>query len=235
MEGPGAGKLPNRRARDLPLPVPLAASRGLVDGSSESLSRGFDVAKAFRPIGARDHPRFWAPKRRLGLDSGKERESVMKCRTAIFALAVLAGFYISPSLAQAPADTSAVPAAADSSSIPADSAAAPQEARAAAVKYEKAKIVVDGKAEANGMIQLLFAPEGGKSMLLVVDVIKGRKKNEIAKAIETKLAIAAGEQYKIKVSGGEVGIERAKKENPTFTLTVEKLETAGVSVLVKKG
>jgi hypothetical protein len=154
-------------------------------------------------------------------------------------LSALAMVGVLPAVAQAPADTAAAPAAADTAAAPApvDTAAAakPEEVKPPAVLYEKAKVVVDGKAEANGTISFLFIPEGGKAAIFSVDVLKDTKKDDVAKAIHTKLTIAAGEQYKVKVSGGEVKVERAKKEYPKFSVSVEETKLPGVSVLVKKG
>jgi hypothetical protein len=142
--------------------------------------------------------------------------------------------------AQAPADTDAVQAPADTAAAPApaDTAATPPSQptnpKPPAVLYEKAKLVVDGKAEADGSISFLFVPEGGKAATLSVNVLKETEKKDIAKAIYTQFAIAAGKQYKVKVSGQEVKIEKAKKENPRFSVTVEAIALPGVSILVKK-
>jgi hypothetical protein len=94
---------------------------------------------------------------------------------------------------------------------------------------------VDGEAEANGSINFIFVSKGGKEMPFSVAVLKDSNKEDIAKAIHTPLTIAAGEQYKVQVSGKEIKIERAKKEFPMFSVTVEKVALPGVTVLVKKG
>jgi len=135
-----------------------------------------------------------------------------------------------PAMAQAPADSAAAPA--DTAKT---APAKPAEVKTPAVLYEKAKLEVDGEAEANGSINLLFVPEGGKAMPFSVAVLKESKKEDIAKAIHTPLTLAAGDHYKVTVSGKEIKIEKAKKEFPKFSVTVEKVALPGVTVLVKKG
>jgi hypothetical protein len=135
----------------------------------------------------------------------------------LFSLAV----GVIPASSQAPADTT--------------QATPPAEAKPALVFYEKAKLVVDGEAEANGSISIQFVPEGGvKAAQFSVEVLKDSDKEDIAKAIHTQLTIAAGENYKVKVSDEEIKVERAKKEIPKFSLTVGEVKLPGVSVVVKK-
>jgi hypothetical protein len=137
-----------------------------------------------------------------------------------------------PTMAQAPADSAAAPA--DTAKTQHSQPAKPEEVKTPAVLYEKAKLEVDGEAEANGSINFLFVPEGGKAVPFSVAVLKESNKEDIAKAIHTPLTIAAGEQYKVKVSGKEIKIEKAKKEFPKFSVTIEKVALPGVTVLVKK-
>ena len=139
-----------------------------------------------------------------------------------------------PAWAQAPADSTVTPPPA-AEPVKAPPPAEPEAAKPPLVLYEKAKLDVDGKAEANGSIKFSFVPEGGKAVGFSIQVLKDTGKNDIAKAIYTQLTIAAGAPYKVKVSGNQVKIERAKKENAKFSVTVEEVAIPGVSVLVKKG
>jgi nucleosome binding factor SPN SPT16 subunit len=129
-------------------------------------------------------------------------------------------------MAQAPADSAAAPA--DTAKTAPSQPAKPAEVKTPAVLYEKAKLEVDGS------IDFLFVPAGGKAVPFSVAVLKESNKEDIAKAIHTPLTIAAGEQYKVKVSGKEIKIEKAKKEFPNFSVTIEKVTLPGVTVLVKK-
>lgn len=159
--------------------------------------------------------------------------------TFAFILGCLAVVGVEPVVAQVPADTAAAPV--DTIAKPATPPAAaaapavPAEVKPPVVLYEKAKLVVDGKSEANGSARFVFVPEGGKAVAFSIDVLKNTDKKDIAKAIHTQLTIAAGEKYKVKVSSGEIKIQRAKKEYPKFSVTVEEVTLPGVSVLVKKG
>jgi hypothetical protein len=161
---------------------------------------------------------------------------------AVLILSVFSLAMVDSAPAQEPADSAKVAEPADSTvAEPADSTVAapaesaePEEVKPPAVLYEKAKLVFDGEAEADGSIGFTFAPDSGEVVLFSVNVLAKTKKKDIAKAVYTELAIAAGEKYKVKQEGDEVRVERAKKDYAEFSLTVEEIALPGVSVLVKK-
>ncbi len=129
-----------------------------------------------------------------------------------------------------PAPSPAPPATA-APAVPA--AAAPVEAPR--VFLEKVTVVVDGKAEYAGSIQLEFAPVGEPGKTIEVRVLAKTGFKEIAKDLFKEITLAAGSAYKVKQSGGEIRISKAAKAAKNFSVVVRKLDLTGVSVLVKKG
>jgi hypothetical protein len=140
-----------------------------------------------------------------------------------------------PAPASAPAPAAVAPAAAPAAAAAAP-AAAPVAAKPPLVYYEKAVVVTDGKAEANGSLQMEFLPLKGELKTFTVNLLAKTKKADIARDIHKELTIAAGEAYKVKLDGEKVKIERAdKKTSPTFSLTVSRLAVPGLSLRVEKG
>ena len=113
--------------------------------------------------------------------------------------------------------------------------AAPQQATAPRIFQPSWEIVVDGKAEANGVLELVFQPHGGEAKLLKVNVIAKAKKNDIAKDLAKELTFAAGSAYKIKANGNKVSVKAPNKKSPPCSLGIETQAVNGVSVRVGKG
>ncbi len=97
------------------------------------------------------------------------------------------------------------------------------------------EIVVDGRAEANGTLELVFQPQGGAAKLIKVNVVAKTKKDEIAKELEKEIIFAAGSSFKVKASGDRVKVKVANKKMPPFHLGIETQAVNGVAVRVGKG
>jgi hypothetical protein len=162
-----------------------------------------------------------------------------KIAIAVVALSVVMG--AGRAWAQAAADSTAPPpGAADTSgtkppppSTPPPSPP-PSQATPALVYYEKAKVVANGDAQANGTIEMTFTPQNGTTKTFTVTVLAKATKKDVARDIHKELSIAAGTTYKVKFDNDKVKISKVKKESPNFSITIGKVQLAGVSVLVAK-
>jgi hypothetical protein len=103
------------------------------------------------------------------------------------------------------------------------------------VLYEKVNIVVDGKAEYAGNIQLSVEPDGRTAKLLSVNILAKEKEKKIAEQIHREVAIALGADYKVKLSGNEIRVSKANKKFPNVAIIIRQLQLPGVSVRVEKG
>jgi len=113
--------------------------------------------------------------------------------------------------------------------------AAPQEAQAPKIYQAEWEIVVDGKAEANGVLSLVYQPLGGEARLVKVNVLAKAKKKEIAEDLAKELAFATGAACKVKANDNKVKVKLANKKSPTIHLAIETQAVNGVSVRVGKG
>jgi hypothetical protein len=146
--------------------------------------------------------------------------------------------------AAAPAAAAAAPAAQAAPAAAAPAAAAPPQAPAPVptaaevtvprVYYEKAKVVIDGKAEYNGALELEWKPLNGQAKLVQVNVLAKSKSKDIARDIHKELVLAAGNSYKVKLNGERIELAKTNKKLPNFAITITKLQVSGVSVRVEK-
>ncbi|MEJ2188043.1 MAG: hypothetical protein P8Y93_01275 [Acidobacteriota bacterium] len=113
--------------------------------------------------------------------------------------------------------------------------ATPQQAAAPKIFQAEWEIVVDGKAEANGVLSLVYQPQGGEATLVKVNVLAKAKKKEIANDLAKQLAFATGTACKVKANDNKVKVKLANKKLPPFHLGIETQAVNGVSVRVGKG
>jgi hypothetical protein len=130
--------------------------------------------------------------------------------------------------AVAPSVAPVAPAAA----LVAQPASAP--VKPALVYYEKAKIVIDGEAQANGSLEMVFAPQGGESKTFMVTVLNKASKKDVARDIHKELSLLAGSAYKVKLDNEKVRISKANKQTPNCSISFDKIALAGVSLRVEK-
>ena len=112
---------------------------------------------------------------------------------------------------------------------------APQEAQAPRIYQPEWEIVVDGRAEANGVLSLVYQPLGGEATLVKVNVLAKAKKKEIAGDLAKELAFATGAACKVKANDNKVNVKLQNKKSPPFHLGIETQAVNGVSVRVGKG
>jgi hypothetical protein len=158
----------------------------------------------------------------------------MERRILASALVLSAILGVGLARAQATPDTTAAsPPAVTTQPAPAPPASEP--VKPPTVYYEKARVVVDGQAEANGSLSLTFSSQGAEGKAIHVNVLAKASKKDVARDIQKELSIAAGTAYKVKLDKDTIHISKAdKKTTPNFGVSVDKLEVGGVSVRVAK-
>lgn len=161
----------------------------------------------------------------------------MKTLTALLAVALLAA--PNALLAQEPPAKPAEPAPAPAPEAPAPvapaAAPAPQAVAPPKVIYEKVNIVVDGKAEYAGVIELTLEPDARPAKLVSVNILAKEKEKKIAEMLHREITVALGAEYKVKLSGNEVRISKANKKFPSLAVIIKTLQLPGVSVRVERG
>ena len=137
---------------------------------------------------------------------------------------------VQPEPQQAPAE----PAQPAPQQAPAEPAA-PQQATVPRIYQAAWEIVIDGKAEANGVLELVYQPLGGEAILVRINVLAKAKKKDIAKDLAKQLAFTTGAACKVKANNNTVKVKLANKKSPSIHLGIETLAVNGVSVRVGKG
>ncbi|MCL4808643.1 MAG: hypothetical protein KJ062_12780, partial [Thermoanaerobaculia bacterium] len=139
--------------------------------------------------------------------------------------------------APAPAPAAEAPVAPPPAPVTAPPAAppAPQAVTPPKVIYEKVNVVVDGKAEYAGTIELTLEPDGRAARLVSVNVLAKEKDKKIAEQLHREITIALGAEYKVKLSGNEIRISKANKKFPALAVIIKTLQLPGVSVRVERG
>jgi hypothetical protein len=103
------------------------------------------------------------------------------------------------------------------------------------VVYEKVNIVVDGKAEYAGNIELSLEPDGRPAKVVSVNILAKEKDKKIAEQIHREVTIALGGEYKVKLSGNEIRISKENKKFPNIAVIIKTIQLPGVSVRVQRG
>jgi hypothetical protein len=112
---------------------------------------------------------------------------------------------------------------------------APQQAQAQRVFRASWDVILDGKAEINGVLALTFQPQGGEAKLVRVNVLAKTKAKQIAKDLATQLAFTTGANYKVKANDNKVSVELKNKKAPVYYLGIEEQALDGVSIRLTKG
>jgi hypothetical protein len=113
--------------------------------------------------------------------------------------------------------------------------AAPQQAQAQRVFRSSWDVIIEGKAEINGVLALNFEPQGGEAKLVRVNVLAEAKAKQIAKDLANQLTFTAGANYKVKANDNKVNISLKNKKAPVFYLGIEEQALDGVSIRLTKG
>ncbi len=113
--------------------------------------------------------------------------------------------------------------------------AAPQQAQAQRVFRSAWDVIIEGKAEINGVLALNFEPQGGEAKLVRVNVLAKAKAKQIAKDLANQLAFTAGANYKVKANDNKVTISLKNKKAPVYYLGIAEQALDGVSIRLTKG
>jgi len=113
--------------------------------------------------------------------------------------------------------------------------AAPQQAQAQRVFRSSWDVIIDGKAEINGVLALNFEPQGGEAKLVRVNVLAKTKAKQIAKDLASQLTFTAGANYKVKANDNKVTISLKNKKAPVYYLGIAEQALDGVSIRLTKG
>jgi hypothetical protein len=96
----------------------------------------------------------------------------------------------------------------------------------------KSVIEVQKKAKANGHVEFSLTPEGGEAQTIEVSVLEKSKSPEIARDIFKEFAIALGDKYVVKHSGGsKITIKTVDKSDFKLVLSGQSVE--GLSIVIK--
>jgi hypothetical protein len=112
---------------------------------------------------------------------------------------------------------------------------APEQAQAQRVFRSAWDVIIDGKAEINGVLALNFEPQGGEAKLVRVNVLAKTKAKQIAKDMASQLTFTAGASYKVKANDNKVSISLKNKKAPVYYLGIAEQALDGVSIRLTKG
>lgn len=98
---------------------------------------------------------------------------------------------------------------------------------------DSAKLVVDGKAKANGELTVVVSFPDGDKKEVKVTVADGMRKQAVTRDLAKELTVALGDGYKVdQYDDDKVKIE-AKKDAKPFTVEIGSVAVQGISVKVK--
>lgn len=114
----------------------------------------------------------------------------------------------------------------------AQEASAPPEPK---VFTDAVTIELDGRAESNASIHLLFQPNGEDPVEITVGVVAKMKDEDIVDDIAKELQLTVGARYEVKARGERVEVETSSKSSPAFHLSLSKWTVMGVGFRMDKG
>lgn len=177
-------------------------------------------------------------------------ELVMSLLVVMMAVAVPAGAQEEPTPAPEPAKEEPAaepekeePAVAAEPAAPAEPAVEAEPAEEAdppvaaiPVNYrQKTLVTVKGKAQAEGVIELVVQPQGGEPTKVRVNVLAKAKPKAITSDLLKELDFAIDERYKVNRTGDQKIMVKALKKNPPIAITLRTQSLSGVSVTVGNG
>lgn len=153
-------------------------------------------------------------------------------RITVLVIAMLCLVGVSAFAQEEPAPTE--PPAAQAAPQPA-TPPAPQQAQAQRVFRSAWDVIIEGKADINGVLALNFEPQGGEAKLVRVNVLAKTKAKQIAKDLASQITFAAGANYKVKANDNKVTVSLKNKKAPVFYLGIAEQALDGVSIRLTKG
>jgi len=115
-----------------------------------------------------------------------------------------------------------------------EAAPVPQQAQAQRIFRGEWTVVVNGKSQANGVLELIFEPNGGESKSVRSNVMAKTKDKKICQDLVNQLAFTVGSDYKVKQNGNKVKVSAKSKKAAPFWLGVGQQSLTGVSVGIQK-
>ena len=128
--------------------------------------------------------------------------------------------------------------AAEVEEVPAAEPAQEPEPAVAAIPViyrKKTLIKIDGKAQANGAVELIVQPQGGEATKVRVNVLAKSKAKAITNDLLKELDFAIDDRYKVNRTGDKKIVVKVTKKNPPIAITVTTQSLSGVSVTVSNG
>ena len=114
-------------------------------------------------------------------------------------------------------------------------AKAPEQAAAQRLFRHSSMVIIDGRAEVNGVLTMIFEPNGGEAKQVRVNVVAKTRAKEIGKDLANQLAFTAGSDYKVKGNGAKITVKAKNKKVAPFWIGIEQQALTGVSVRITKG
>lgn len=101
---------------------------------------------------------------------------------------------------------------------------------------EKTEISIEGKTEANGVLELMVEPRGEEPALVKVNVLAKTKAGKIVKDLAAQLEFALGDRYKVKKWGDErIYVSAKGSKVPPLAIDIGAQQLPGVAVRISKG
>jgi hypothetical protein len=136
--------------------------------------------------------------------------------------------------AESAAEEAVAPAAAVRQTAEAPEPAEPQMAQAQKVFRHESTIIIDGKTEANGVLTLIFEPNGAEAKQVRLNVPAKMNAKKIAKELANQFAFTVGANYKVKQDNKQVRVKAKKKKVAPFWIGIDQQALTGVAVRVTK-
>jgi hypothetical protein len=109
-----------------------------------------------------------------------------------------------------------------------------EEKPAPKVYREKTKITVEGRAEADGVVELVVEPAGSEPNAVRLNVLKKTKAKKLAKELATQLEFALGDGYKVKRWGDKEIRLTTKGKAAAVSITLGAQQLPGVGITIGK-
>ena len=100
----------------------------------------------------------------------------------------------------------------------------------------KTEISIEGRAEANGVLELVVEPQGEEAVLVKVNVLDRAKAQKTVKELAGQLEFALGDRYKVKKWGDErIYVSAKGSKVPPVSIEIQTQQIPGVAVRISKG
>ncbi len=109
-----------------------------------------------------------------------------------------------------------------------------EEKSAPKVFRDKTKITVEGRAEADGVVELVVEPDGSEPNAVRVNVLKKTKAKKLARELATQLEFALGDGYRVKRWGDKEIRVTTKGRAVAVSITLGAQQLPGVGIVIGK-